>query len=143
MKNFRFETSEIDVTTSTQFSSQYGRDMRGPEQQLMFAVLSDAIDCFQNYCNCVDGTRQRLFFDAREWIFESNNTWPFSFQNICEALDLEPDYLRAGLLAKQEKSVGQANYVAERYKRRYTPRDSRPRLRVVQVRISDAAPSSQ
>jgi hypothetical protein len=38
------------------------------------------------------------FADAQAWILESNSEWIFSFVNCCEALGIEPDYLRQGLL---------------------------------------------
>ncbi len=68
---------------------------RQPEKQLMLAVLLDAVECYQQYAG--DETN-RLFKDTEEWIFADDNEWLFSFINICEAMDIAPNYLRKGLL---------------------------------------------
>src|SRR5215468_3981998 len=35
---------------------------------------------------------------AEAWIAAVDREWPFSFQNVCEALGIDPDALRAALL---------------------------------------------
>jgi len=40
---------------------------------------------------------QRLFREADEWIRSNDTVWPCSFRNICEALGLDPGYVRGGL----------------------------------------------
>jgi hypothetical protein len=40
---------------------------------------------------------QRLFRDAEDWITLEDKKWVFSFDNVCEALDIDPNYLRRGL----------------------------------------------
>ena len=68
----------------------------------MLAVLQDAIECFQQYAGARDGKHERLFLQAQEWILERDSDWPFSFENICETLHLDPNYIRCGLLKKQQ-----------------------------------------
>ena len=42
----------------------------------------------------------RTVIEAEEWILaDADGNWPFSFRNICAALNLEPTYLARGLLA--------------------------------------------
>jgi hypothetical protein len=41
---------------------------------------------------------QKLFQEAEDWILNKNTDWLFSFENICENLQLNPDYIRRGLL---------------------------------------------
>ena len=31
------------------------------------------------------------------WFASNDRQWPFSFERICEALSLEPEYIRSGL----------------------------------------------
>ena len=40
---------------------------------------------------------RRLFGETCEWFDSHDNTWVFSFENICYALDLVPDHIREGL----------------------------------------------
>ena len=41
--------------------------------------------------------QRRLLKETEEWIGSADTGWPFSFENICAALDIEADYLRTGL----------------------------------------------
>jgi len=68
------------------------------EEKLMFAVLSDAIECFQRYAGAADEKSRALHDEAAAWIANHETDWPFSFENICETLGLNPSYLRLGLM---------------------------------------------
>ncbi|MGH7829663.1 MAG: hypothetical protein ACREP8_05750, partial [Candidatus Binatia bacterium] len=41
---------------------------------------------------------KQLFDEAEEWIMDKGRDWLFSFENICDVLELNPDYIRVGLL---------------------------------------------
>jgi hypothetical protein len=72
---------------------------RSPELKLMGAVLEDAIRCF---CQCAGspGLRsQKLFRETAAWFESHDVSWPFAFENVCDALALEPDWIR-GLLTR-------------------------------------------
>ena len=69
-----------------------------PEKMLMLAVLENGLTCFREYISARDVKGKRLFREAEQWILEENGNWLFSFDNICEALDLNPGYIREGLL---------------------------------------------
>lgn len=71
----------------------------------MLAVLQDAIRCFQDYASAQRGRKRRLFVEAEQWIRESDSSWIFSFESICETLGLNPEYIRGGLRSwKQAKA---------------------------------------
>jgi hypothetical protein len=67
------------------------------ERELMRAVLEDAIHCLAGE---VGPSRERpqLASEARAWIVESDSRWPFSFDNICDALGIDVGVLRSKLL---------------------------------------------
>ena len=69
------------------------------ERRLMIAVLADAVHCFQQHSRSTDPKRRQLFLDAEQWITTTDRARLFSFENLCEALDLDPDHVREGLLA--------------------------------------------
>jgi len=75
-----------------------------PEKKLMFAILLDAVECFQEY-----GEQDPFFKDAAEWIFEDDRDWPLSFINICEAVDMDPTYLRKGLLYWRQSAISKGS----------------------------------
>jgi hypothetical protein len=86
-----------------------------PEKSLMLAILEDAIGCFQAYIDSQSPKGKKLFEEARDWIFDRNDEWIFSFQNICEVFGQDPDYLRMGLLKWQERRL-----TAEPYRQPYS-----------------------
>ena len=69
-----------------------------PEKHLMLAVLEDAVRVFQKHCLSPMGSRGRKDFEEDErWIASNSTRRPLSFKNICDALDLNPAYIRDGL----------------------------------------------
>jgi hypothetical protein len=58
------------------------------ELRLMGAVLEDAIDILRKR------PRSRAGREAREWISSHDVSWPFAFERICDALDLDADSVR-------------------------------------------------
>jgi hypothetical protein len=68
-----------------------------PEKRLMLAVLEDAVGAFQKHVSASGRRGRRLFFEAEDWFNSSDLEWPFAFENICAALNLEPAYIRSGL----------------------------------------------
>jgi hypothetical protein len=70
-----------------------------PEKRLMLAVLEDAVGVFQKYVNVSIKNRRghRMFVEAEEWFASNDTSWPYAFVNVCQALGLEPGYVRGGL----------------------------------------------
>jgi hypothetical protein len=69
------------------------------EKRLMLAVLTDAVGCIERYRN---GRGVQSWVECRaalRWILDQDRKWPFSFENICLALDLNADRLRLALCA--------------------------------------------
>src|SRR5512141_2804831 len=74
-----------------------------PERRLVVAILEDAVECFHKHLFARDYKARQLFEDAEMWILSEDRDWPFSFENICELLDLNPQYLRRGLVTWKER----------------------------------------
>src|SRR5262245_8333311 len=63
------------------------------EKRLMLAVLIDAAGCIERYRN---GRGAQSWVECRtalRWVLNRDRKWPFSFENICLALDLNSDSL--------------------------------------------------
>jgi hypothetical protein len=89
---------ESDPVVSHLYSESFRRTrMLEPERELMLAILTDAIECLQKYCGSRQATATRLFQEARDWIFDENEQDAFSFLNVCQALELDPCYIRRGI----------------------------------------------
>lgn len=77
------------------FTQRERRNARNGIRRLMYAILEDAVSV---YTSEVRSARQsRTFQQTRRWIDSNDRTWVFSFLRICEALDLEPEYIRRGV----------------------------------------------
>ena len=72
--------------------------IRDGEKRLMLAVLESATEDFQKYVLATDKRRKDLFQAAEEWILDTDDSSFFSFVNICEHLQLNPDYTRRGFM---------------------------------------------
>jgi hypothetical protein len=69
-------------------------------------VLEDAVDVYRKQVGSRDPRGQQLFREAEDWIEDPDRSWLFSFQNICDVLDIDADYLRRGLHALKDRAVG-------------------------------------
>ena len=97
-----------DILLPAQFFSTLRRKgAQEPERRLVIAILEDAVDCFRKHLFARDHKSRQLFTDAESWILSEDRDWPFSFENICELLDLNPEYLRRGLLTWKENQLAE------------------------------------
>jgi hypothetical protein len=75
------------------------------EKRLILSVLEDAVECYMKCMDSATNKGQRLFRDAEEWINLEDKRWVFSFDNVCEMLDINPEYLRTGLRRWKERRI--------------------------------------
>jgi hypothetical protein len=92
-----------DFLLSAQYFGNLRKTLLEPEKKLMFAILEDAISCYQNNLTAHSVRGKRFFEETKSWIAAVGNDWIFSFENVCEALGLNPQYVRQGLLRWAEK----------------------------------------
>ena len=89
-----------------QFYSGIPAHTHQPEAALMRAVLEEAFTCFQYQFYIRRTKALQLARDAEAWFFSDETSWPFTFVNICEVLQLDPHYIRRGLQRWKTNSVG-------------------------------------
>jgi hypothetical protein len=70
---------------------------RTPEQRLMAAVLEDAMRELSRPEGEWIGARARRLAEIHAWFASDDVAWPFSFVNVCEALDLDVGSFRSRL----------------------------------------------
>jgi hypothetical protein len=93
------------------FQSLRSKGQYDGERRLMIAILEDAVNVFMKQLFATDPKARQLYLDAEEWISAEDPSWFFSFENVCNTLDLNPAYLREGLLKwrdAQRKRVAEA-----------------------------------
>jgi hypothetical protein len=94
------------------FTALKQRSQACGERRLMGAILEDAVDCFQKYLWAKDNRSRNLRLEAESWFLSDDDSWPFSFINVCHALDLEPDFIRRGLMQWKEQQLARRAMVA-------------------------------
>jgi hypothetical protein len=63
----------------------------------VLAVLEDAVTIFLRRDPSRTGRDARLTAEVEAWFATDDPCWPFSFVNLCAALELSPDRLRRAL----------------------------------------------
>ena len=92
----------FEPTDSALQESLSRKTIREGEERLMLALLENATEDFQKYIHAQD-RRGKAFFDAaEEWFLETDSPAFFSFENICEYLQLDPCYVRKGMMRWKE-----------------------------------------
>jgi len=86
------------------------------EGRLMLAILQDAVECYQRHALARNPRHREEFEEAKTWITSSDTDWVFSFENICNVLGIDPDYVRSGLAnrAPQRRSRSRSDRHAPR-----------------------------
>lgn len=92
-----------ESTLPTQFTGMWhGSVPVSPERRLLVSMLALAADDLFKY-RCARKRRQmRLYRDAFRWVASDDRSWPMSFVNICEVLNISSQRLRAELLHLDE-----------------------------------------
>ena len=115
---------EPEILLPSQFFDKFrGRSILEGERRLMLAVLEDGVMCFQKYAGSTRVRGRRIFQEAEGWLFEKNETWPFSFESICSVFGINPDYFRDRLLRWKEQLLSQ-------------PPEARPKVGRVRLRAA-------
>jgi len=95
-----------DVLMESQYQSTQTRQLpMDPERVLMLAVLRDAVSCYQDHVGSRHKPKRLLHMEAEQWILDRDRSYLFSFDNLCEALGYDPDYMRAGLERWKETAL--------------------------------------
>ena len=95
-----------DTLLPSQYFGRVGRRSEfDGERRLMIAVLEDAVDVYRKQVSAQDARGKNLFREAEEWIEDPDRTWLFSFENICDVLDIDSEYVRRGLHALKRRAA--------------------------------------
>lgn len=80
------------ISQESDWLYEHRRTELEPEEKLLFALLADAIDvACSDHCECLE---------ARRWIRDDNETWVFSFNNVCDHLGFDPETWRRLIMAR-------------------------------------------
>jgi len=103
------EKQRFTRTRPRSFFSASGQDPlidepeRTPERALMLAVLEDAVACYAGKLKAPRENPKILRRQAAFWLSCEDWDSPFSFNNVCEALALDPTAIRERILSTDDR----------------------------------------
>jgi hypothetical protein len=99
------ELLEPDIVTPDQFAGLLKRrSWQDGERRLMAAVLLDGVETFHTHAFSESPEGQELFEESKRWVMDDQDHSLFAFETVCAVLEIEPAYLRGGLLAWVEQN---------------------------------------
>ena len=81
-------------------------------RDLAAGILEQATLDLRRFHGATSGVEREFYLDAYRWVTSNDCSWPFSFLNVCQALDLIPETIREEVLA--EMSLGVFGYWTRR-----------------------------
>jgi hypothetical protein len=105
----RFEAGVSDIILPAQYFGAMGANGLSGEQRLMLAVLVDAINILQRWQRVESAHKRRAFAEVAHWVNTTRTGSQFSFDNVCDALDIDAKVLRerlSGLTAGHANAAG-------------------------------------
>lgn len=82
------------------------------KKDLTTGVLKQAAQDLRRFYGATNPVERELYRDAYSWVISDDETWPFSFLNVCQLLHLAPAVMREELLGDQ--SLGTFSYYVRR-----------------------------
>ena len=100
----------LHVMLPVQYLRAADAGLAQPQRRLMMAVLQTALDDCQGtaYARATGTERAdgREFRQAIAYLESRDKSWPFSFDNICEAMGLDSESIRRTLLRRAAAAAG-------------------------------------
>ena len=81
-------------------------------KDLAAGILKQAGLDLRRFQGATSGVEREFYLDALRWVTSDDCSWPFSFLNVCQLLNLAPESLRQELLT--DASLGLFSYLARR-----------------------------
>jgi hypothetical protein len=81
-------------------------------RDLAVGILEQATLDLRRFHGATDGLEREFYLDAYRWVISDDCSWPFSFLNVCQLLDLIPETVREEVLA--DMSLGAFGYWTRR-----------------------------
>ena len=97
----------IHTILPVQYLDVAGRHLAEPERRLALAVLQTVVyDCRIVEGPAVDGVSRardsHAYGRAMAYVASRDRSWPYSFENLCDTLGVDPAHLRRGISSLQD-----------------------------------------
>jgi hypothetical protein len=82
------------------------------QYKLASDILAQARRDLRRFHNATRSIERELYLDAYDWVRSESRSWPFSFRNVCELLNLSPKIVRRAML--RDLPLGAVEYWSRR-----------------------------
>ena len=82
------------------------------QKDLAAGVLKQAAQDLRRFHGATSAIERELYLDAYRWVISDDCSWPFSFLNVCQVLNLAPETVREEVLG--DLSIGAFGYWSRR-----------------------------
>jgi len=91
-------TNHNDVTDVEGFLFSPQPPALSPEKAMAGSVLRQVAYDLRRFRGATSGVERQLYLDAYDWVTADDFSWPYSFVNICQSVNLAPEVARKELL---------------------------------------------
>jgi len=81
-------------------------------KELAAGILKQAKLDLRRFHGATSAVEREFYLDAYRWVMSNDCSWPFSFLNVCQALNLAPETVRKEVLG--DLSLGPLGYWSRR-----------------------------
>jgi hypothetical protein len=81
-------------------------------RDLAAGILKQAALDLRRFHGATSAVEREFYLDAHRWVISDDCSWPFSFLNVCQALNLAPETVREEVLG--DLSLGPFGYWTRR-----------------------------
>jgi hypothetical protein len=81
-------------------------------RDLAVGILEQATLDLRRFHGATSGLEREFYLDAYRWVISDECSWPFSFLNVCQVLNLAPETVREEVLG--DLSLGVVGYWTRR-----------------------------
>jgi len=68
------------------------------QKDLADGILKQAVLDLRRFHGATSAVEREFYVDARRWLTSNDCSWPFSFLNVCQLLNLAPETVREDVL---------------------------------------------
>src|SRR6266436_6329708 len=87
------------MTTKNNMNAVNDYTSEKSQKDLAAGVLKQAAQDLRRFNSATSAVERELYLDAYSWLISDDSSWPFSFLNVCQLLNLTPDMVRQELVA--------------------------------------------
>jgi len=87
------------MTTKNNMNAVEAYTLGTNQKDLAAGVLKQAAQDLRRFHGATSAIERELYLDAYSWLTSDDCSWPFSFLNVCQLLNLTPDIVRQELVA--------------------------------------------